>query len=88
MVEYLLIYIMIISILSYLMMSIDKLKSIYQWWRISEKTLWILAIIGGVFGIWLGMQWPIYHKAGKREFRLWIPILGTLWIIILLYFTL
>jgi len=56
-------------------MAIDKLRSIYQWWRISEKTLWILAVCGGVFGIWAGMLWPMYHKAGKRSFRLGIPLL-------------
>ena len=44
-------------------MWIDKVKSIYQKWRVSEKTLWTLAIFGGVFGVWLGMQAPIYHKA-------------------------
>lgn len=66
-------------------MCIDKVKSIYQWWRIPEKTLWILAIFGGVFGIWLGMYWPMYHKAGKREFKLWIPIIAVIWISILLY---
>ena len=84
----LLIVILIINILSYLTMIVDKLKSIYQWWRISERVLWILAILGGVFGIWLGMQWPMYHKAGKREFRIWIPVIGNVWIIILIYFSL
>jgi uncharacterized membrane protein YsdA (DUF1294 family) len=46
-------------------MGIDKVKSIYHWWRIPEKMLWIIAICGGVFGIWAGMYWPMYHKAGK-----------------------
>jgi uncharacterized membrane protein YsdA (DUF1294 family) len=69
-------------------MWIDKLKSIYQWWRISERTLWILALLGGAFGIWLGMQAPIYHKAGKRSFRVWIPVIAVGWIIIALYFIL
>ncbi|MBC7504041.1 DUF1294 domain-containing protein [Candidatus Gracilibacteria bacterium] len=84
--QYLLDYILIINLFSYLIMCADKLKSIYQYWRISEKILWICAIIGGVFGIWLGMYWPMYHKAGKRDFRLWIPIIGIIWICILLNF--
>ena len=42
-------YIIIINLVSYLIMWIDKLKSIYKWWRVSEKTLWILALLGGVF---------------------------------------
>lgn len=73
-------YLLIINLLAYVIMWIDKLKSIYKWWRISEKTLWILAILGGVFGIWLGMQWPMYHKAGKRNFKIWIPIIAALWV--------
>ena len=78
-------YLLILSICSYAIMSIDKVKSIYQWWRISERALWILAILGGVFGIWLGMQWPMYHKAGKREFRLWIPIIAVVWVFVGIY---
>ena len=78
-------YILILSICSYVVMSIDKLKSIYQWWRVSERAFWILAILGGVFGIWLGMQWPMYHKAGKREFTLWVPIIAVVWLMIIIW---
>lgn len=73
-------YLLIINLLAYALMWVDKVKSIYKWWRISEKTLWILALAGGVYGVWLGMQAPLYHKAGKREFRLWIPIIAVMWI--------
>jgi uncharacterized membrane protein YsdA (DUF1294 family) len=78
-------YLLILNLLSYTIMSVDKLKSIYQWWRVSERTLFVLAILGGVFGIWLGMLWPMYHKAGKREFRLWIPIIAVVWVFVGIY---
>jgi uncharacterized membrane protein YsdA (DUF1294 family) len=39
------IYIASINILTYSLMWVDKVKSIYGWWRISERTLWILALI-------------------------------------------
>lgn len=64
---------------AYIVMWVDKIKAIYAWWRISERTLWILALIGGVFGIWLGMSAPLYHKAGKKSFRIVIPLLALLW---------
>lgn len=40
-----LIFLFILNLCSYAIMWIDKLKSIYKWWRISEKTLWILSIL-------------------------------------------
>ncbi len=79
-------YFIILNVLSYSLMWVDKLKSIYQWWRISERTLWLLAIIWGSFGIWLGMQAPLYHKAGERAFRVGIPIIGLVWIVVMLLF--
>ncbi|MBX9809069.1 DUF1294 domain-containing protein [Candidatus Gracilibacteria bacterium] len=84
--ELLLYAFLLINIVGYIVMCTDKLKSIYKWWRISEKVLWVFAIFGGVFGIWLGMQWPLYHKAGKKAFRIGIPLIMLCWIIIGLYF--
>lgn len=84
MYQYILIYIITINIIAYSIMALDKLKSIYAWWRISEKTLWIIAILWGVFGIWLGMLAPMYHKAGKKNFKLWIPLLAMTWWILIL----
>lgn len=74
-----LLYLLLINLFAYLIMWIDKVKSLYQWWRISEKTLWIFALLGGVFGIWFGMLDPLYHKAGKQRFRFWIPIIALFW---------
>lgn len=79
-------YFIIINLFAYILMWVDKVKSIYKWWRVSEKTLWTIALFGGVFGIWLGMQAPLYHKAGKSNFRLGIPLLMLVWSGILFYF--
>ncbi len=76
-------YLIILNVFSYSLMWVDKLKSIYQWWRISERMLWILACLWGVYGIWLGMQVPLYHKAGKKAFRVGIPIIGLVWVVVL-----
>lgn len=74
-----------INILSYLLMWIDKIKSLYGLWRISEKTLWIFALFWGVFGIYLWMQAPLYHKAGKPNFRFYIPLIMLFWFLIVLF---
>ena len=81
-------YFIVINLLAYAIMWVDKVKSIYKWWRISEKTLWLFAIAGGVFGIWLGMIFPLYHKAGKLRFRLWIPVIAVIWLGFILYISL
>lgn len=39
-------YLLLINLIAYTIMWIDKVKSIYKWWRISERTLWILALLG------------------------------------------
>lgn len=74
---------LLINLLTYILMWIDKIKALYRFWRISESTLWVLAFCGGSIGIWLGMQAPLYHKAGKPCFRVGIPILSALWIILI-----
>lgn len=79
------IFLAAINIFSYAIMWIDKVKSIYQKWRVSEKTLWTLAIFGGVFGVWLGMQAPIYHKAGKSNFKILIPIIAFVWVLCIIF---
>ncbi|MBP9812685.1 DUF1294 domain-containing protein [Candidatus Gracilibacteria bacterium] len=79
-------YIIVINLLTYTIMWVDKVKSIYNWWRVSEKTLWTFALFGGAFGIWLGMQNPLYHKAGKNNFRIWIPIICIVWLIFTIIF--
>ena len=39
-------YIIVINLLTYIIMWVDKVKSIYNWWRVSEKTLWTFALFG------------------------------------------
>ena len=80
-------YLLAINIFAYAIMWIDKIKSIYKKWRISEKMLWILSLAGGVFGVFLGMQAPLYHKAGKNIFKVVIPIIAFLWIILIIFFS-
>lgn len=49
-------YILCMSIIGFLSMGIDKYKARRGLWRIPEKTLFIIAIIGGSIGSILGMR--------------------------------
>ena len=67
------IYLIVINIISFLLMGMDKLQAIFNKKRISEKTLIILAILGGIIGTILGM-YIFRHKIRKKKFILLIPL--------------
>lgn len=66
-------YFFIISCISFLLMYIDKQKSIKHKWRISESTLMTLSLIGGAIGTYLGM-YTFRHKTRHIKFTIGIPI--------------
>lgn len=72
------IYVIAINIIAYVLMWFDKYQSKNKGQRISENTLFFIALIFGAFGIYLGMKAPIYHKAAKGKFRWGIPLLIVL----------
>ena len=75
-------YFIIINIITIIIYGIDKYKSIKHKYRISEKTLIILAILGGPFGAFLGML-IFHHKTKKKKFMI-IPIIMLIWVYILI----
>ena len=77
----LMIYLIIINIISLFICIIDKVKSIHNKYRISEKTLLFLSGIGGCFGMALGMNIS-HHKTKKLKFKL-VYILCIIWIFII-----
>lgn len=66
------IYLAIISIITFAVFGIDKLKAIKDKWRIPEKVLFLLSIIGGSVGAMLGM-YTFRHKTKKPLFKFGIP---------------
>ena len=63
------IYLISISVISFIVCVIDKIKSINNSYRNSEDTLLFLAFIGGCFGLLLGM-FISHHKTRKLKFKL------------------
>lgn len=72
--KYFLIYLLIVNVLSFLLMHIDKQKAKKKKWRISEATLMGFAAIGGSIGALLGM-YTFRHKTLHKKFTVGIPIL-------------
>ena len=80
------IYGIAINLVTFLVYGIDKWKAKKNGWRIPEKTLLLLAFLGGSIGAFLGMR-VFHHKTLKWKFRIGIPlvILLQLAIIVFLY---
>ncbi|MBQ6448140.1 DUF1294 domain-containing protein [Cytobacillus oceanisediminis] len=81
---YLLIYLVVINILGYSLMMIDKKRAIKHQYRISERTLWITAILFGALGLFIGMK-NFRHKTKHALFKYGLPILSVLELGIVLY---
>ncbi|OGH59842.1 MAG: hypothetical protein A2725_02395 [Candidatus Magasanikbacteria bacterium RIFCSPHIGHO2_01_FULL_33_34] len=67
--QILLIYFIIINIIAFFFFGLDKLKSQLNKQRISEKNLWLLALIGGSAGSLLAMNF-FRHKTQKTSFQI------------------
>lgn len=80
--SYMLIYYFIINIIAFLLYGMDKWKAKLGAWRIPEKTLLGVALLGGGLGALLGMQ-LFRHKTRHLSFRVLIPLFLILHIIII-----
>ena len=66
-------------------MFLDKQKAKRGKWRIPEKTLFLLAVIGGSLGTTLGMH-MFRHKTKHWYFKFGMPMILIVQIILILYF--
>ena len=78
------IYMVIMSIISFASMGIDKKRAINKKWRTPEKTLFIIAFLGGAAGSVLGMR-IFRHKTKHMKFVIFMPLFLVLQIAALLY---
>ncbi len=80
---FLITYIIVINLIGFLLMGIDKRKAIRNRWRISERTLFLVALLFGCPGVLIGM-YVFRHKTLHRSFRIGLPAILALQIILLL----
>lgn len=81
----LLIWFIFINIVAYIVMSDDKRRARQRKERIPEKTLFLLAAIGGALGILLAMNMK-RHKTKHASFRIGVPLLLLLNAVLYGYF--
>ena len=85
--KYLLIYLAIMNIAAFLVMGMDKSRARNQGWRIPEKTLFLLSLLGGSLGSLAGM-YLFRHKTRHWYFVLGMPLILVAHIVlaILIYY--
>lgn len=70
-------YLLIINLTAFSLMGIDKQRARQNRWRIAEKTLFLVAVLGGSFGMRVGME-VFRHKTKHKTFTIGIPIIFLL----------
>ena len=79
------IYLIVINILGFLIMGLDKHKAKMAERRIPENTLFMFTILGGGVGTIAGM-YVFHHKTKKMKFKVGMPLILILEILIFVYF--
>lgn len=77
------IYLIIINIVGFAIMGIDKARSRKRAWRIPEATLFIIAIVGGSIGSIIGMRF-FRHKTKHWYFVVGMPVILFLQVALIL----
>lgn len=78
-------YLLLINLIAFALMGLDKGRARRGQWRVSEKALFLPAILGGSVGAVLGMR-LFHHKTRHWYFRYGLPallllqVLGALWL--------
>lgn len=68
------IYIVVINLITFLVMWLDKRKAKKGKWRIPENTLLLFVLLGGGIGGIVGM-YVFHHKTQKAKFVIGFPVI-------------
>jgi len=85
MLTYIGIYIFVASLLAFILCGADKRRAKLGRWRVSEATLLFIGLLGGCFGLLLGMR-VFRHKTKHLKFTILVPMECILWIAGVIYF--
>lgn len=73
-VEYMVLYLLVLNMIAVIVCIIDKVKARRQNWRVSEKTLFLISILGGAVGMYMTMK-IVHHKTLHKRFMIGLPII-------------
>jgi uncharacterized membrane protein YsdA (DUF1294 family) len=67
-------YMLLMSVVLFVLMGVDKKRAARNEWRIKERTLFFIALIGGALGGIAGMR-VFRHKTKHASFAVGMPLL-------------
>ena len=73
-IQLIIIYVFVINIIGIIITCYDKLCAVKHSWRVKERTLMLISILGGSIGMYITMQ-LIRHKTKHLKFLLGIPMI-------------
>ena len=73
-IGWLTVYLVVMNLVTFTVYGVDKWKARRQRYRVPEKTLFLLAILGGSVGALVGMH-LFHHKTRHWYFRYGIPLI-------------
>ena len=79
-----LIYILIVNVITFFIMWFDKHEAKIGDWRVPEKTLFLLVLLGGGIGGIEGM-YAFRHKTRKWYFKIGFPAILIIQVIVIIY---
>ena len=82
--KYVLYYLAAINLVTFLVYGIDKLRAKRGAWRIPEKTLFVLPLLGGSVGAIAGMR-VFHHKTKHWYFKYGLPLILLLQIALVVW---
>lgn len=82
----LVLYLIAVNVLAFILYGLDKKRARNREWRISEKTLIGIAVIGGSIGAILGMH-IFHHKTRHWYFRYGLPLILIMQGVLAYYFS-
>ncbi|WP_085991728.1 DUF1294 domain-containing protein [Oceanobacillus senegalensis] len=77
-------YVLGVNLVGLLLMRVDKQKAIKKKYRIPERTFWLIALLGGAMGTYIGMR-MFRHKTKHTSFVVGMPIIILINIIFFYY---
>ena len=77
-------YLVIINLIGFSVMGIDKKRAIRGAWRISEASLFLTAFLGGALGCTLGMR-HFRHKTKHWYFKYGMPAIFAVQVFLAFY---